>query len=47
MDIFHDVTSRNIAATKLLSEQINEEVIEESVQALCAANEVIVCGSNS
>ncbi len=45
-DIFHDVTSRNIAATKLLSEQVNEELLEESVQALCAANEVIVCGSN-
>jgi len=44
--IFHDVTSRNIAATKLLSEQVNEELLEESVQALCAANEVIVCGSN-
>jgi len=45
-NIFHDVTSRNIVATKLLSEQINEELIEESVQALCRANEVIVCGLN-
>ena len=42
-NIFHDVTSRNIAATKLLSEQINEELIEESVKALCTANEVILC----
>ena len=45
-NIFHDVTSRNIAATKVLSEQIDGEQIEESVQALCTANEVIICGSN-
>ena len=45
-NIFHDVTSRNIAATKILSEQTDEELIEESVQTLCAANEVILCGSN-
>lgn len=45
-NIFHDITSRNIIATKLLSEQIEVELIEQSVQALCVANEVIVCGMN-
>lgn len=45
-NIFHDITSRNIIATKLLSEQIEVELIEQSVQALCVADEVIVCGVN-
>jgi DNA-binding MurR/RpiR family transcriptional regulator len=44
--IFHDVTSRNITSTKLLSEQIDEVILEKSVQALCMANEVILCGTN-
>ncbi len=44
--IFHDIASRNIAATQLLSEQVNVELIEKSVQTLFTADEVIVCGSN-
>jgi len=44
--IFHDIANRNIIATKLLSEQIEVELIEQSVQALCVADEVIVCGVN-
>ena len=45
-NIFSEITRRNIAATELLSENIDREVIEESVQALCNANEVILCGTN-
>ena len=44
--IFHDIVGRNIIATKLLSEHIEVALIENSVKALCAADEVIVCGVN-
>ena len=39
--IFHDIVGRNIIATKLLSEHIEVALIENSVKALCAADEVI------
>ena len=45
-NIFHDIVTRNIIATKLLYEHIDLGLIENSVNALCAADEVIVCGIN-
>ena len=45
-NIFYDVTKRNVAATQLLAENIDSDAIEKSVQALCNANEVILCGTN-
>ena len=45
-NIFKEITSRNIVATELLSEQIDVQLIEETVKALCDAREVILCGTN-
>mgnify|MGYP006082228553 FL=1 len=45
-NIFNEITSRNIAATELLSEQIDVKLIEKTVKALCDAKEVILCGTN-
>ena len=45
-NIFYDVTRRNVEATQLLAENIDIDLMEESVLALCGATEVIICGTN-
>ena len=45
-NIFYDITSRNVAATQLLAENTDIDLIEESVLGLCEANEVLLCGTN-
>jgi len=45
-NIFYDITKRNVAATQLLAENTDIDLIEDSVLALCDASEVILCGTN-
>jgi DNA-binding MurR/RpiR family transcriptional regulator len=45
-NIFYDVTRRNVEATQLLAENIDIDLIEDAVLALCQAREVILCGTN-
>ena len=45
-NIFYDITKRNVAATQLLAENTDIDLIEDSVLALCEASEVILCGTN-